>query len=136
MYANSEVTVAKLSFRSRLPYASEYAAVSTWNVRRYCEFDLHLADGVQENAELRQQHSAAEEKSRKADDRQRADAYKQVLPQPHVKLSCTRVFRLLTVRTTQVQGQLQLCHVLWQTADQSAITCSQVFAASWSAEVI
>ena len=33
---------------------------------------------MQENAELREQQSAAEEKSRKADDRQKADACKQV----------------------------------------------------------
>lgn len=33
---------------------------------------------MQENAELRQQQTQAEERSRKADDRQKADAYKQV----------------------------------------------------------
>lgn len=33
---------------------------------------------MQENAELRQQQTEAEERSRKADDRQKADAYKQV----------------------------------------------------------
>lgn len=92
----------------------------------FCIFCCMLCCVAQENAELREQQSAAEEKSRKADDRQKADACKQVCLQAVMRISAKQR-RLFSPLLVDVRSQLSTysCKKLTPVLSQSCTYLTQ-----------